>query len=264
MPLAPVHTARKRRSGPTRRQRLRRLVILLEATFCLCATGAFAYAFYHFTIDSPRYRVQHIVVYGAEAVTPAEVREAAGVSTADSLLFLDRDAVADRVAQLPYVAAAEVQRELPNTLVITLDERTAAATLVAGRHTYLIDREGMVLEATGPGAGLAGPLITNVPDLGVVTVGERLHHPALQEALQLWEVYAQAPIANEVTLSEISAEGPMHLTMFWDEAPYEVRWGRSDYATQAERLSILWYDKRGELPCQEYLDLRFDEDLVCR
>lgn len=263
MPLAPVHFQRKRRSG-WRRIRLRQLIVPLEALFCLCAVGLFGYAFYHYALDSPSYRVRHIVVYGASAVTPAEVREAAGVSTVDNLLLLDRQAVAAHVAELAYVASAEVQRELPNTLIITLHERVPVATLMAGRHSFLIDEEGIVLEETDPAAPPQGPLITNVPDVGVVAVGEVLEQPALAEALKLWEAYAAAPIASEVTLSEISAAKPMELTMYWDEAPYEVRWGRSDYATQAERLSILWQQKGGQLPCQEYLDLRFDEDLVCR
>jgi len=263
MPLSPVHFQRKRRRGWTRFS-LRQLIVPLEAGFCICAVGLFVYAFYHYAIDSPSYRVRHIVVYGASAVTPAEVREASAVSTADNLLLLDRDAVGEKVAKMPYVRSADVQRELPNTLIITLEERIPVATLMAGRHTYLLDEEGYVLEEIDATVPPLGPLITNVPELGVVAVGDQLQQPALAEALKLWEAYAAAPIASEVTLSEISAAGPMELKMYWDETPYEVRWGRSDYATQAERLSILWMKKEGQLPCQEYLDLRFDEDLVCR
>lgn len=263
MPLSRHHFTRSRRPG-FRRPRLRQLVVPLEAAICICAAGAFGYYFYNEMLESPNYKVGHIVVDGTSAVTPAEVRRAAGVTTSDSLLFLDREAVAARVAALPYVASAEIQRELPNTLTITLVERKPVATLVAGRRCFLVDREGYVLEQIDLSAPQEGPLITNVPALGVVTVGEQLTHPALVEALHLWEAYASAPISEEVTLSEISAAGPMELIMYWEEAPYEVRWGRSDYQKQAERLSILWLEKGGQLPCQEYLDLRFDEDLVCR
>lgn len=263
MPLAAVHVQRPRRTR-WKRYRFRQLVVFLEAGLCLCAVGAFVYAFYHYTVDSPSYSVRNIVVLGSNAVTPDDVMRASGVSTDKNLLFLDRDAVAARVAQLPYVLSATVARELPNTLIITVNERTAAATLVAGSRSYLVDSEGVVLREVPLSEAPLSPLITNVPDLGVITVGDRLERPALAEALKLWEAYKSAPIAQEVTLSEISAEGPMNLIMYWDEAPYEVRWGRSNYRTQAERLSILWKDQGGQLPCQEYLDLRFDEDLVCR
>lgn len=263
MSMAATHRTGRRRPGGFRR-RLRQSVFLVEAGLCVFGVALFVYAFYHFAVNSPRYRVQDIIVFGNAAVSTEEVVAATQITTADSLLFLDKAAVARRVAAIPYVASAEVQRELPSTLIVNLTERQAAATLLAGRRAFLIDHEGVVLKESDPDEPMLEPLITNVPDLGVISAGIRLEEPAVQEALKLWEAYSQAPISSEVNLSEISAEGPMNLTMIWDEAPYEVRWGRSDYKKQAERLSILWEEKGGQLPCQEYLDLRFDQDLVCR
>ncbi len=263
MPVAPVHSMRNRRPAP-RRQRLRQLVIAMELFCCVCVLAVFVYAFYHYTIDSPRYKVKQILVYGAVKVSPEQVRSAAGVTTEDNLLLVSTAAVSANVSELPYVAAADVSRELPNTLVITLRERAAVATVMAGRRVYLVDGAGFVLREIAPGAPITGPLITSIPDLGIPVAGERLASPALHEALSLWQAFSEAPVSTEITLSEIAAEGPMQLTMFWDEAPYEIRWGRSDYKRQAERLSVLWHEKQGELPCQEYLDLRFDQDLVCR
>lgn len=263
MPLARIHTTRKRRPTP-RRQRIRQLVILLEIGCCIGVLAVFGYGFYHYAIESPRYKVDQILVYGAEKVSPEDVRIAAGVSTADNLLLVSTAAVAASVAELPYVEAAAVSRELPNTLIITLRERAAVATVMAGRKSYLVDGDGFALRELPPDAPVTGPLITSVPDLGIPTVGERLESPSLQEALSLWKAYSESPVSDDVTLSEIAAEGPMQLTMFWDEAPFEIRWGRSDYELQAARLSVLWREKSGQLPCQEYLDLRFDQDLVCR
>lgn len=263
MPLVAAHLRGRRRSGGFR-FRLRQLVTMLEALVCIAGMAIFAYFLYHFAISADFSRVEHIVVYGASAVTPAEVRAASGMTKKHSLFFLDKAAVAKRIAAIPYVATVEVQRELPDTLVIHLTERQAAATLLAGRRSFLLDKEGVVLKECDPGDPVVGPLITNVPSLGVVTAGGRLEHPAVLEALKLWEVFSGIPLASEVTLSEISAESPVNLAMFWDEVPYEVRWGRSDYLKQAERLTILWREKAGQLPCQEYLDLRFDQDLVCR
>jgi len=263
MPLSSAHTVRSRRPKP-RGKRKRQLVVLLEVGCCLGAVALFAYGFYHYSVDSPRYKVQQILVYGAEKVSPEAVRAVAGVTTDDNLLLLSTSAVAANVSELAYVETATVNRELPNTLVITLRERAAVATVMAGRRAYLVDGNGYTLRELPPGAPITGPLITSVPDLGIPEVGERLSSPSLREALALWQAYSAAPVAAEVTLSEISAEAPMQLTMFWEEVPYEIRWGRSDYAKQAERLSVLWKNKGGQLPCLEYLDLRFDQDLVCR
>lgn len=263
MPLSAAHTSRRRRSAP-RRQRLRQLVVLLELACCACVLAVFGYAFYHYMIDSPRYKVDQILVYNAHKVSPDEVLLAAGVTTADNLLLLSTSAVANAVAELPYVEYADVSRELPDTLIITLTERAAVATVMCGRRSYLVDGNGFALRELSPTAPVTGPLITNIPDLQTPIIGDRLDSAELHEALLLWKAYSEAPIYKEVTLSEISAESPVNLAMFWDEAPYEIRWGRSDYHTQAIRLSALWKKMDGQLPCQDYLDLRFDEDLVCR
>jgi cell division septal protein FtsQ len=256
--------ARRKRRPLTRKQRLRRFVIILEVGCCACVLAVFVYALYHYTIDSPYYKVEQILVYGAEEVTEREVQEAAGVTIDDNLFLVSRATVAKNVAGLPYVETAEVTRETPGTLIITIEERTAVATVLAGRRAYLVDKNGYVLREQASKTPVTGPLITSVPDLGIPTPGAHLDSETLREALALWSAYSQAPVSQSVTLSEIAAEGPMQLVMFWEEAPYEVRWGRSEYRMQAERLSALWENKGGQLPCQEYLDLRFDEDLVCR
>lgn len=262
MPLAQAHMKRTRRGA--KGYRLRQLARFLEAGLYIALFFIFVYYLATYITGSGRYAVRNILVYGEGAVTTEDVRAVARLDSRDNLLFLDREAVARRVAALPYVAGAEVQREFPNTIVITISERKAVATLIAGRRAFLLDREGHVLRETEPSAEPIGPLITNVPELGVVTPGDRLTQPALREALALWDAFGPAPIAREVTVSEISAESPVHLTMFVEEVPFAIRWGRSDYAMQAERLSVLWREKAGQLPCVEYLDLRFDEDLVCR
>lgn len=262
MPLAQAHMKRTRRG--VKGNRVRQLARLLEAGLYIALFLIFVYYLASYITGSGQYAVRNILVIGAGAVTTDEVRAAAALDSADNLLFVDREAVARRVAALPYVARAEVQREFPNTIVVSISEREAVATLIAGRRAFLIDREGYVLRETEPSADPTGPLITNVPDLGVVTPGDRLTQPALREALALWDAFGPAPIAREVTVSEISAESPVHLTMILEEVPFAIRWGRSDHATQAERLSVLWREKAGQLPCVEYLDLRFDQDLVCR
>lgn len=71
-------------------------------------------------------------------------------------------------------------------------------------------------------------------------------------------------MAAQVNVSEISAARANEILMYCEELPFEIRWGRGDPVAQAERLDFLWNAKGGHLECAEYLDLRFDNDLVCR
>ncbi|HIJ66215.1 MAG TPA: hypothetical protein HPP77_09735 [Candidatus Hydrogenedentes bacterium] len=75
-------------------------------------------------------------------------------------------------------------------------------------------------------------------------------------------------MAGHVTVSEIAAPHEDHIRMYCDELPFEIRWGRRDFVNEAHRLDLIWREtghmERVDPPCQEYLDLRFGNEPVCR
>lgn len=146
-----------------------------------------AVALYFVASHSSRYRLEHVLVYGASALAPSDVRMAAGITTEDNLLSLDKAAIKSRIEAHPYVASAEIQVEFPNTLVIQLTEREAMATLSVGRRIYLIDCDGYVLSELPLGDPIVGPFITELHEFGVVNVGDHLEQTSLQDALNQFE-----------------------------------------------------------------------------
>lgn len=211
------------------------------------------------------FRVEKLSFENLRVLDEATVRAAAGITIEDNILFLDGDAVAGRVETLPYVKKCEVVKSVrPNDVLLRITERKAAATVMVNNHLFEVDREFVVLRELSPYALHTGPLITNLPGLTVLEPGSRLQSPELTAALELWELFQELPLACDLTLSEVSAEGTDQLRMFFEELPYEMRWGRSDLKTQANRLAMLWDEMSGFIPCEEYLDLRFDADLVCK
>ena len=99
---------RERRIEVQREAGRRRLRVLLVVSCILSAAGLAFLA-----VTSPLLDVDHIRVAGAQHVTAAQVRAAAGVHSHDHLLFVDTGAIARRVERLPWVAHASVQRDLP-------------------------------------------------------------------------------------------------------------------------------------------------------
>lgn len=132
-------------SGRARRPRRRaRLALFVLGAFSL-AGGAWLLA------QSSLLDLEKIEVRGVRHTRPAEVTEAAAVSTGDPLLLVNRGAVADRVERLPWVGDADVGFSLPGTLVVTVDERAAVAWVRdgadgAGMSAALLDAEGRVLD----------------------------------------------------------------------------------------------------------------------
>ena len=89
--------------------------------------------------------VDAVTVEGRGKTALDELREAIGVNRGDPILFLDLEEVRSRVADLPWVKSAVVERRLPDTLHVRLEEREPFVRWQNGGRTVLIDREGVIL-----------------------------------------------------------------------------------------------------------------------
>lgn len=103
---------------------------------------------------SPLLKVQHVELEGGSHTTPAEVARAAGLSDQDHLLFVSSADVTARVRALPWVKSVKVDRLLPNTVRIRIEEREPAMVLTTESGSWTLDGSGRVLERGGEGRGL--------------------------------------------------------------------------------------------------------------
>jgi len=86
--------------------------------------------------------VRHVFVTGRGETTKAQVLAAIKVESGQSILNFDPDEARRRLLALGWVKTARVERRLPDTIVVRLEERKALALWQhKGRHV-LIDRSG--------------------------------------------------------------------------------------------------------------------------
>lgn len=91
------------------------------------------------------FRVENILVSGRVHVSAAEVLAHLGVTRGEPIFGVDIDAVRQSLAALPWVKDARLSRRLPDTLVVTLEERTPAALWQNRGKLALIDSAGVLL-----------------------------------------------------------------------------------------------------------------------
>lgn len=118
-------------------------------------------------IAAPLLSVMAVEVTGVSGGQAREAREAADIATGDHLLRVDTGAAAAAVAQLPWVAEAEVVRVPPATVEIRVRARRPLAVVRLADASWTVDRDGVVLaggvagqdlvEVLAPGATLPGP-----------------------------------------------------------------------------------------------------------
>lgn len=255
------HSPRRRAAQVNRRKRLRRLANVI---LCLALLVGGGVMFYEYLRNASHFRVRTLRVEGMRYLDEETVRAVAGVTAGDNVLFLDIRAVQARVEAIPYVKSCKVRRDFPDRVVISFVEREPVATVLLNSHLFEIDREGVLLREVDSFAPHPGPFITNVPGLAYVEPGDQLDEQALRRALDVWEAFRGLPMSEEVTVSEIAARSANEILMFCDNLSYEIRWGRADVRRQARNLDIFWRAQRGQAVCGQYLDLRFDDEIVCR
>ncbi|HNR30791.1 MAG TPA: FtsQ-type POTRA domain-containing protein [Candidatus Hydrogenedentes bacterium] len=240
---------------------VRRLIEGAIGLAVLLALGLFAYSYVR---ESPFLRVQWLRIEGARRVDPRTIRAVAGITEKHNVLLLDVEAVRDRVERIPYVRQCVVRRVYPDVVFIRVEEREPLATLMVNNRLFEIDAEGVVLEEISATARKTGPFISSVRGLGYVQEGDWLTHPSLLGALDVWRAFNSVPVSRDVTVSEIAALSPNEILMYCNDFDFEIRWGRAGSEEQAKRLDIFWRVKGSRIACNEYIDLRFNGEVVCR
>ena len=165
-----------RRRRAVSRSRRKRILVRLAI---LAALGGLVWVAFF----SPVLLVRDIEVVGSEQMTPDEVAAAAAIGSDQNLLLLSTEGVESRVESLPWVADASVERMLPGSIRIRIEERTPAMILSLGAARWTIDATGHVLTSGKAVGGL--PVFAN-PQLEEVEPGVALSTPESTGALTAW------------------------------------------------------------------------------
>jgi cell division protein FtsQ len=96
--------------------------------------------------NSAGFRITAVAINGRKQLTQDEVLAIGGVNGRSSLLFLDAEAVRDKLKANPWIAEATVLKLYPGQLQIDLVERSAFALWQQDGRLSVISDDGAVLE----------------------------------------------------------------------------------------------------------------------
>jgi cell division protein FtsQ len=115
--------------------------------------------------------VQQVILEGRHNTPSDMIRAALGVSRGDPILDFSPEAARARIETIAWVHRAHVERRLPSTIVVRIEERRPFALWQNNARFVIIDREGRVVASdgldqfgplpllVGPGADAAGPAL---------------------------------------------------------------------------------------------------------
>jgi cell division protein FtsQ len=195
-------------------------------------------------------RLENLTVDGREHTTPEDLRAALDVTRGTPILTIDVAEAREALEALPWVKAARVERQLPNTVHVVIQERQPFALWQKGGKYFLVDSDGTPIVAVpdadpslrmivGPDAPQnASALfaeIDKVPELG-----NRVH-TAVRVGERRWNLYFDS-FANGIA----------------------VRLPENDIAQAWQRLAELERDHQILERDLEFIDLRLPDRLIVR
>jgi cell division protein FtsQ len=194
--------------------------------------------------------LETLTVDGRDHTTPEDVRAALDVTRGTPILSIDVTEARAALEALPWVKAARVERQLPNTVHVVIQEREPYALWQRGSKYYLVDRDGTPIVPV-PAADPALRMIVG-PDA-----------PAHASAL-FAEIDKVPELGNRVRTAV--RVGARRWNLYFDSFAngIAVRLPENDIGQAWQRLAQLEKDHQILERDLEFIDLRLPDRLIVR
>ena len=269
----------KLRTNQARAARARVLAVSVAVVVALVAAWRGAVWLLDYTVyKNEAFTIQQIDVQTDGVLTTETIKRWAMVKVGQNLMALDLTRVQHDLERQPPVQFAAVERVLPHTLKLSVNEREPVAqTLLslprndggADQVIFDFDEDGHVMRPLDPAWRIAPPpvseklpILVNVPP-GEVQLGRQTESPQIRGALQLISALDHSPMAGMVEFKSIDLAVPEILQVTTSQGA-EVCFSLNSFDTQLRRWRLILdqYQKWGR--AITWLDLSIANNLPVR
>lgn len=124
-----------------RKKKKRKKKNYLLRLFVVILIGVALYFFFSSTI----FDVDKIAVKNNNYYTAEQIIQMSGMKVGGNLFKVETRAIRDKLLKNPYMKNVSVDRSIPSTITITVDERKEATVIPYGEKFIILDENGLVL-----------------------------------------------------------------------------------------------------------------------
>lgn len=186
---------------------------------------------------SPRFALKETVVEGNVRRPKETILDEGGITLGKNVFAIDLDAAKRKIEADPWIASATLGRRLPDTVLISVQERTAVA-LVALDDTYLVSPTGEVFKRVEPGDPSDLPIVTGLAAEALATDREGLTR-TLQRALDIAADYAQSTLGTHYALEEVHVEKSGGITLVVGQSGVSLVLGSPPYRRKLDECAAV-------------------------
>jgi cell division septal protein FtsQ len=144
----------------------RRSLPVIGAGLALIALGVGALFGYRFVTTSDRFAITEIQINGTSRVAADDLRASLPVAIGDNVFGANLGDITTAARRQPWIAAVEVRRVLPHTIVVDVREHQASAVAVLDDTLYLVDADGRPFKRLEAHDGAGLPIVTGLSRAG--------------------------------------------------------------------------------------------------
>jgi cell division protein FtsQ len=204
-------------------------VIVVIAASVLVAWGLRRYLH-----KSPRFAVASIPVQGNRRLGPQAVVKQAGLATGDNVFDIDEDRCRGALQLNPWIESAKVQKELPDTVRITIVEREARLTASIDGKMLLADARGVLFKESEVGDPTDLPIVTGIKPADIARDREGVTL-RLRRVLDLLADLEAEQIPERLPIQEVHIDGDGDLTVFAGTDGIALTFGQPPYRLKVEK-----------------------------
>jgi cell division protein FtsQ len=227
--------------------------LIAGVTVVAAMTGVFI-LLHDVLTQSDYFKAKSLKVEGVQRLTKDAVAKEAGIYSGVNILAVNLSQVRKRLLANPWIAEAEVIREIPSGLIIRIKEQVPIAVIDIGQK-FLINHRGEIFKEWDPSDPSNLPMVSglDVSDLRVYAPSsptDRRIEPkptapfnAVMRVLQLGEE-KESVLPNQI-IKHIRVDRQIGLTLYTVDRMKAINLGYNDYAGKYQMLESLFsYLKR--------------------
>ena len=216
-----------RRAGLQDKKELLAGLGVVIAIVALVLTGA------PFIRQSGLFELRELKIFGCTLTRPEDIMAQAQIQKGMNLLSVNLNQKSSQLEQYPYIYKAVLERKLPNTLEIYVEERKPRA-VIRLENFYLVDAQGEIYKKA-QAAELNYPLLSGLSKDDLYRDSEHCQH-LIRSALGLLDSIAQDQRFKGAEI-EITIDKTAGFTIITAPERMTIYVGFGDFA---EKIAALW------------------------
>jgi cell division protein FtsQ len=233
-----------------RRRNQKALLYVFEGIFLagLLAVAWFGVTLFieQFFTKNKNYDVRIVEVNTDSVMTREEVLSKTGIREGLNIFSLNLEAAQKALALIPEVKSASVQRNLPDTVTISIEARRPIAWVAPGdtgadpstmETSCLVDEDGVMIKPQGFEVSHTRlPVVYGVPT-EQWRIGDKIEMPELEAALDLFTLAAERSNPQVSLRAADITKG--WCIVAWNDPQTRLTFGLKDIPAQLDRLQVI-------------------------